>query len=90
MKAISSALAQHLAGKVTSLATCWKNTRGDGVVLGFTDHVRDLEMDGVTYAAKSGYTRTETAARPTSRSTTLDVESVFADDGIAEEELRPT
>ena len=41
-KTISSGLAQHLAGQVTTLATCWKITRRDGVVLGFTDHVLDL------------------------------------------------
>ena len=54
MKTVSAALAQHLAGDVTTLATCWKITRRDGVVLGFTDHVRDLDVDGVTYRAASG------------------------------------
>jgi hypothetical protein len=54
MKTISTALAEHLAGDVTTLATCWKITRRDGVVLGFTDHVRDLDVDGVTYRAASG------------------------------------
>lgn len=39
-------------------ATCWKISRRDGVKLGFTDHVRDLEVGGVTYKAASGYTRT--------------------------------
>jgi hypothetical protein len=56
MKTSSSGF-QHLTGDVTTLAL--KITRGDGVVLGFTDHVRDL-----------------------------DVESVFVDDGITEEDLR--
>jgi hypothetical protein len=48
-KTISPALAQHLAGEVTTLATCWKITRRDGAVLGFTDHVRDLRglIDGL-------------------------------------------
>jgi hypothetical protein len=32
---------------VTTLATCWKSMRCDGAVLGFTDHLRDLELDGV-------------------------------------------
>jgi hypothetical protein len=53
-KTVSAALAQHLAGEVTTLATCWQITRGDGVVLGFTDHVRDFEVDGITYRAASG------------------------------------
>ena len=41
MKTISTALAQHLAAEVTTLATCWKITRRHGFGLGFTDHVRD-------------------------------------------------
>jgi hypothetical protein len=54
MKTISPELAQHLAGEVTTLATCWKIARRDDAVLGFTDHIRDLEIDGVTYRAASG------------------------------------
>jgi hypothetical protein len=53
MKTVSAALAQHLAGEVTTLATCWKITRRDGVFQGFTDHVRDLDVDGVTYKPAS-------------------------------------
>jgi hypothetical protein len=47
MKIISPELAEHLAGEVTTLATCWQITRCDAVVLGSTDHIRDLEIDGV-------------------------------------------
>jgi uncharacterized phage protein (TIGR02218 family) len=88
MKTVSAALVQHLAGEVTTLATCWKITRRDGVVLGFTDHVRDLDVDGVTYRAASGYTRTAIRSTADLAVDNLDVESVFADDGITEEDLR--
>jgi uncharacterized phage protein (TIGR02218 family) len=88
MKTISSALAQHLVGEVTTLATCWQITRRDGVVLGFTDHVRDLQVDGVTYNAASGYTRTAIRGTADLAVDNLDVESVFSDDGITEEDLR--
>jgi hypothetical protein len=47
MKTVSAAL----VSEVTTLATSWKITRRDGVVLGFTDHVRDLDVEGVTYKA---------------------------------------
>jgi hypothetical protein len=53
-KTVSAALAEHLAGEVTMLATCWQITRRDRVVLNFTDHARDLEVDGVPYWAPSG------------------------------------
>ncbi len=48
MKEFSSAFADHLAGRVTTLAHCWTVTRSDGVVLGFTDHDRSLTVDGVS------------------------------------------
>ena len=87
-KTISAALAQHLADEATTLATCWQITRRDGVVLGFTDHVRDLAVDGVTYQAASGYTRTAIRGTADLAVDNLDVESVFSDDGITEEDLR--
>ena len=87
MKTISSGLAQHLAGEVTTLATCWQITRRNGVVLGFTDHVRNVVVNGVTYAAASGYTRTAIRGTADLAVDNLDVESVFSDDGITEEDL---
>ena len=35
--------------KENSLAFCWKITREDGLVLGFTEHDRLLEIEGITY-----------------------------------------
>lgn len=42
MRTISPALQAHMAGEVTTLATCWKITRTDGRVLGFTDYVENI------------------------------------------------
>ncbi len=73
---------------MTTLATCWKIARRDGVVQGFTDQVRDLEIDGVTYKAASGYTRMAIRSTIDLAVENLDVESVFAGDTITEEDLR--
>ncbi len=43
-----------LSGGAMTAARCWRLTRRDGVVLGFTDHDRDLSFDGVAYAAGTG------------------------------------
>ena len=43
MKPISSSLAAHLAGEVTTLATCWKLMLRDNTVLGFTDHDKNIK-----------------------------------------------
>lgn len=62
MRTIPDALAAHLGGGATTLCRCWSLTRRDGLVLGFTDHDRDLAFDGVTYAATTGLEAAESAA----------------------------
>ncbi|PQV57822.1 putative phage protein (TIGR02218 family) [Defluviimonas denitrificans] len=52
----SDAMKAHLAGGATTLARCFAVTRKDGLVLGFTDHDRDLGFDGITFRADSGLT----------------------------------
>jgi hypothetical protein len=52
---ISAALLAHYAQGTTSLCTCWKVTRTDEVVLGYTDLDRDVTFEGVTYLASSGF-----------------------------------
>ncbi|HRK72402.1 MAG TPA: DUF2163 domain-containing protein [Micropepsaceae bacterium] len=51
MKSIPAAMQAALDSGVTSFARCVKITRADGVVLGFTEHDRDLVIGGVTYRA---------------------------------------
>lgn len=59
MKTLPPALASRLASGVTTLATCWRLTRADGRVLGFTDHDRPLVYDGVSHEAATGFTASE-------------------------------
>lgn len=59
MLEFSPALAAHLAGGVTTLCRCWKLTRRDGTVMGFTDHDRDLTFEGVTFHAGAGLSASE-------------------------------
>lgn len=88
MKTVSSALGTHLEGEVTTLATCWKVTRTDGVEFYFTDHDRDITFDGDVYKADSGYRRSAVANDASLAVDNLDIEGVFDDDDIKEEELR--
>jgi uncharacterized phage protein (TIGR02218 family) len=52
----AAALQAHLAGGTTTVARCFAVVRGDGLVLGFTDHDRDLSFDGVEFRAGTGLT----------------------------------
>ena len=63
MRPIPSALQTKLDSGVTTLAHCWKLTRRDGVVMGFTDHDCDLVLDGVTFRAGTGFTSSEATSR---------------------------
>ena len=88
MKSISSALAAHLAGEVTTLATCWQVTRKDGREFFFTDHDRDLAFDGNLYLASSGYSRSAIANDAGMAVDNLDVEGVLDHEQISEQDLR--
>lgn len=55
MYPLTTHLQTHFAQECTTLAECWKATLADGAVYGFTDHDRDVEVDGVIYAAATGF-----------------------------------
>ena len=88
MKAVSASLATHLTGPVTTLTTCWRITRTDGVVFRFTDHDRDLAVDGEVYEASGAYSRTAISNDAGMGVDNLDVEGVFDSAAVTEEELR--
>lgn len=50
------ALLDHLTTGTTTVCRAWTITRRDGQVQGFTDHDRELEVDGVVCRADSGMT----------------------------------
>ncbi len=59
MKTVPAALKTHLDGEATTTCNCWRVTRRDGVVIGFTDHDRDLGFDGTDFLAASGFAASE-------------------------------
>ena len=59
MKDIPSELQVRLNSGVTTLCQCWRITRNDGVVQGFTGHDEDIVMDGVTCRAGTGFAASE-------------------------------
>lgn len=52
----TEALYAHLATGSTTVCRAWTVQRRDGVMLGFTDHDRDIVVDGVTCRADTGMT----------------------------------
>ncbi len=62
MRRVPAALAAHLAGDATTVCHCWRVTRRDGTVIGFTEHDRDLPVDGTLCRAASGFRASEAEA----------------------------
>ncbi len=88
MKTASVALKAHMAEEVTSLCTCWKIIRRDGVELYFTDHDTDLVVSGHTYIAAVGYTRSALDSHPDMTIDNVDITGIFDDASITELDLQ--
>lgn len=83
----SDDLKTHLKTGATTVCRAWSITRRDGVVLGFTDHDRDLEFDGKLFRSNWGF-----AARAVEQTTGLSVDNtevvgVLSDPAIREEDI---
>jgi uncharacterized phage protein (TIGR02218 family) len=87
MKPISASLAAHMAGEVTTLATCWKLTRRDGQAFGFTDHDKNLIIEGFTYNAATGFTPSAISSTSSLAVDNLEVEALLDSSLIEESEI---
>ena len=57
-RTVGASLDTHMQGEVTTLTTCTRIVRRDGVEFFFTEHDRAIVFDGDTYLASAGYNRT--------------------------------
>lgn len=87
MRAIDPDLQAHLDSRATTLATCWRLTRADGVVLGFTDHDRTLRFDGTDFVPATGLDGGEATTKLGAQTDTSEVLGVLSSDAIAEDDI---
>lgn len=87
MQQIDPGLASHLAGEVMTLATCWRITRRDGVSQYFTDHDRDVTVDGDTYMARSGIVPSAVTSQAGLAVDNLELEGLLDSETIARDGL---
>ncbi len=87
MRQISDALKAHYKQGVTSIATCWKLTRKDGLVLAFTSHDETIFFEDVTYEAISGFTPTNMNANTDLSHDNLSVQGVLDSERITSEDV---
>ncbi|MCX5576874.1 DUF2163 domain-containing protein [Kaistia terrae] len=87
MRSIPEGLAAHIAGDASTLCHGWRLTRKDGVVLGFTDHDRDLVFDGVIFEAATGLLASEASAETGMVTGGMEVAGALISDRLSETEL---
>lgn len=87
MRQVPAALAAHLKGEATTTCHCWRVTRRDGAVLGFTEHDGDLSFAGTTFLAASGFAAGETEAATGLQADSSEVAGGFSSAAISEGDL---
>jgi len=87
MKTLPAGLAAHLASGTTTICQCWKLTRTDGVVQGFTDHDRQITFDGTTFAAATGLEASEAVAQTGFAVGGMEVAGAIGSDNLEEQDL---
>lgn len=77
MRPITPNLTTHLQGEVTTLATCWKITRTDGVVKTFTDLDSDIVFASLTYLSIAGFTPSSVETKDNFSVDNVEVQGMF-------------
>lgn len=87
MKTISTELESHITGEVTTLALCWKLTRRDGTIMGFTDHDAPLMVEGVIYQAQTGFSPAAVVSHAGLAVDNMETEGMLAAGSITEADI---
>jgi uncharacterized phage protein (TIGR02218 family) len=87
MRTIPSALAAHLASGATTTCRCWRLTRRDGAVQGFTDHDEDLVFGDTLFRSGGGFEGSEVEARLGLAVTGTEIHGALAGESLNEADL---
>ncbi len=87
MKTLPTGMQAHLDGGTTTLAWCWRLTRADGQVFGFTDHDLPLTFDGTTFQPESGFIASEIRSGSDLSVDAQDAEGVLTSTTITETDI---
>ncbi len=87
MRALDPAFKSHLDTGATTLATCWRVERRDGVVFGFTDHDRTLVFAGTSYEPEAGASGSAITSSADLAIDNSEIEGALSSDHLRAEEL---
>lgn len=99
MKNVDTFLKQSINKQTTSICTCWKVTRKDGVTFYFTDASSDVivyekvspssvQVNKYKYISALGYKRTAISSTDNASVDNLDFEGVFIDEFILKKDIK--
>jgi uncharacterized phage protein (TIGR02218 family) len=87
MRAIPEALQAKFDSGVTTLCRCWRITRRDSVVQGFTDHDEDVVLDGLPCRAGTGFAGSEASTKLGLAVGGSEISGGLSDDALNEADL---
>lgn len=87
MKTIPTALQAAYDAQVATLAHRWVITRRDGQVFRFTDHDRDLSIDGATWFSVAGFSASAVKTAGDLSADVLEVEAALDASGITAQSI---
>lgn len=71
----------------TTLCRCFRLTRADGTLMGFTDHDDDVIFDGLTHLAGAALTATEASSKLGLAPDEMEASGALSDDAITEADV---
>lgn len=87
MKNLSLELRSHYASDVTTLATCWKAVRTDGVVVTSTGLDRDIVFGGLAYKSAQSYMPSNIDSSSELNPDNLEIEGFLASPAITDDDI---
>jgi len=87
MRSVSPELRARLDAEATTFCHCWKLLRRDGQMRGFTDHDRDLVLDGVACESAAGLEASRGESAIGFAAGGAEIDGVFIADGLNESDL---
>jgi uncharacterized phage protein (TIGR02218 family) len=87
MRTLDAGFAAHIASGQTTLAHCWRITRSDGVVMGFTDHDLALGFGGTVFSPAHGLDGSEVPGKLGGQVDTSEILGVLHAEAINEADI---
>ena len=87
MLTLSPSMQAKLDQRATTFCHCWRVSRSDATVMGFTDHDRDLTFNGVTFRANTGLSASQLESSVGFAPGTGEATGALSDESLTEADL---